>query len=590
MTLKESKEHLVQLLADEDNKVIALSGKWGTGKSFMWDQVKDASSDDRVKASLYASLFGASSIDQIKLKLIQSMAKSAEHYPAIWNSAKQFWKSVISVAQGFHKSFGALNDLALLVAPAMLREKVIVLDDIERKHEKLSIDEVLGFIDEMTKRYGSRVVIILNDDQLDRRDAWNTLREKVIDQELRLTTSSSEAFAIANALVPSPWAVQTRPAIELCGVVNIRIVCRVIKAVHSILGNRQGLSDAVLSRVIPSIVLLASIHYKGIEEGPDFEFVLAQGGPIDWGCFLATKVAETEEEKRKSKWKILLNQLGIYSSDEFELLVVEFLQSGLFDIAKLETVIDRYVAEVDAMEARDQCNRLVERSIWEHRLTEEQILEEAVPVVAKANLIDPYMATVLHDLLTEIPGGQELAQKAVNHWVDGFRAKNLQEAELRNVLGRRIHPRIEDEFKKVNTKAQATTSVFDACQSIAQDRAWGQREEWAMKKATVEDFEATIRNAATADLQLFMRKMLDLCVHKEAYLANFGTAMDRFVQACRSIVGDASSPRLAKLVKLLFADAKLASLLATPEPTTASSVAAIKSASIEAQSERQWGG
>ncbi len=30
MTLKTTKGHLVQLLADQENKVIALSGKWGT--------------------------------------------------------------------------------------------------------------------------------------------------------------------------------------------------------------------------------------------------------------------------------------------------------------------------------------------------------------------------------------------------------------------------------------------------------------------------------------------------------------------------------------------------------------------------------
>lgn len=588
MTLKESKDHLVQLLADQDNKVIALSGKWGTGKSFMWEQVKDGSSDDKVKAALYASLFGASSIDQIKLKLIQSTAKSAEHHPAIWNSAKQVWKSSVRVLQGFHNSFGALSDLALLVAPAMLREKVIVLDDIERKHEKLSIDEVLGFIDEITKRYDSRVVIILNDDQLDRRDAWDTLREKVIDQELRLTTSSSEAFAIGDALIPSPWAVHTRPAIELCGVVNIRVVCKVIKAVHRILGNRQVLSDAVLSRVIPSTVLLASIHYKGIEEGPDFDFVLAQGGPTDWEAFLGMKGAETEVEKRESKWRILLHQLGIYSCDEFELLVVEFLQSGLFNVAQLEAVIDRYVAEVDATEAREQCNRFVERSIWDHRLTDEQILEEAAPVVAKTNkLIDPYMATTLYDILAGTKGGKKLAEQAVDGWVEGFRAKNHQEAELGNMLGRSIHPRIEEEFKAVNAKARAATSVLDACRSIAEDRPWGAREQSAMKMATARDFEATIRNAAIPDLQLFMRKMLDLCAHKGAHLANFGSAMDNFAEACRSIVDDAASPRLAELVKSLFASAKLSCLLAPPELTMASPVAAIGSASTQAQAAAQ---
>ena len=45
MSLQETKDHLIQLLADPDNKVIALSGKWGTGKSHLWREVQAASAE-----------------------------------------------------------------------------------------------------------------------------------------------------------------------------------------------------------------------------------------------------------------------------------------------------------------------------------------------------------------------------------------------------------------------------------------------------------------------------------------------------------------------------------------------------------------
>ena len=69
----------------------------------------------------------------------------------------------------------------MLAVPGILKDKVIVLDDIERKHDKLSIDEVLGFIDEFTQQHGARFVVILNSDQLDNRKVWDTLREKVVE-------------------------------------------------------------------------------------------------------------------------------------------------------------------------------------------------------------------------------------------------------------------------------------------------------------------------------------------------------------------------------------------------------------------------
>jgi hypothetical protein len=59
----------------------------------------------------------------------------------------------VKAASEHYKALAALNDLNLLfMAPAVLRDIVIVIDDIERKHEKLGIDEVLGFIDEYSKQ------------------------------------------------------------------------------------------------------------------------------------------------------------------------------------------------------------------------------------------------------------------------------------------------------------------------------------------------------------------------------------------------------------------------------------------------------
>lgn len=143
MSLQETKDHLIQLLADHDNKVIALTGKWGTGKSHLWHEVQSASVNEATKGALYISLFGLSDIDQMKRKLLETVVPAAESHPSLWDGAKQAMSSGMKVLESFHKGFGAISDLSLLLAPVMLRNKMIVLDDIERKHEKLSVDGAL---------------------------------------------------------------------------------------------------------------------------------------------------------------------------------------------------------------------------------------------------------------------------------------------------------------------------------------------------------------------------------------------------------------------------------------------------------------
>ena len=81
MSLKETKAHLLELLGDAENKVIALSGKWGTGKTHLWYEVMKESTDETVNGALYVSLFGLSAIDQVKRKLIESVAPGAEATP-----------------------------------------------------------------------------------------------------------------------------------------------------------------------------------------------------------------------------------------------------------------------------------------------------------------------------------------------------------------------------------------------------------------------------------------------------------------------------------------------------------------------------
>lgn len=561
MTLQTTKDQLIQLLEDEDNRVIALSGKWGTGKSHLWREVKEASGDDAVKSALYVSLFGLNEMSQVKLKIVQSALPSAGKNSALWERVRVSAEGAKKILTSIHKGFSALDDIALLAVPTILKDKVIVLDDIERKHDKLSIDEVLGFIDEFTQQYGARFIVILNSDQLHNKILWDTFREKVIDQELRLNTSSTEAFNIAINLTPSSEAERIRSIVEGCGITNIRIIRKVIKVVNNILRGRQGLTNAVLSRVIPSTVLLSAIHYKGIEAGPDFDFVLAQGTSRDWSILVDKNSIETDEDRQKLKWKLMLTELGILACDEYELVVIEYLESGLFDVSKVGTIIERYIAEADLMNTVDACNKFFEKSFWHYHLSDTELLSEAMDIVNKANLLDPYMATSLHDTLLQISGGENAAQVVIENWIAGFRKKNLQEAELDNFFRRNIHPLIEAEFHAVNAKAQANTSIFDACKYLANNSGWGYRQEAAMQSATVNDIEMIIRNSSIENLKLFLIKMLDLYVHKQTYQQHFGGAMDNFVSACRNILADQESGRLAKLIRHLFDSSKVGKAL-----------------------------
>ena len=566
MSLAQTKIDFEQLIDDRNNGVVALSGKWGTGKSHMWRQVKRESTNEAIKKALYVSLFGVKDIQQLKIRIIQSEIPESklgryakEITSTVWGGSKKVLKSV-------HPAFAALDEIALLAIPGLLSNRMAVIDDMERKHANLGIDEIMGFIDEFTQIYGSRIVLILNSDQLEDKDkeVWNKLREKVIDHEISLETTPEEAFDIALQNVPSPHGQMIREAVKTCKVSNIRIIQKMIRVIGRLLSVRADLTDEVLKRVIPSTVLLAAIHYKGIQDGPDFDFVLKFNSMSYHVAKIGKKRAaaeETDEDRSAAQWNQLMDELNITGSDEYEELVAEFLKSGLLDSAKTMAILDRYSAEGETFALQAQSREFFEKSLWHPESTDADLLADAEALAASTHLLGVYDITALHSAMTEIPGGKAVADRMVADWLAHFRRNEPAEFNHDNFFKRELHPDIEAEFEALRARLNPLPSLFDACVYLIENSGWGSAQEAAMKASTPEAFEADILRLSGKDLKKFMLKFMDMHVHRQTYERHFGDASWNFVAACRSLCHANANPRRTKMIRLVFSESRMASLL-----------------------------
>lgn len=584
MSLAVTKNNFEQLIDDRNNGVIALSGKWGSGKSHMWDQVQKDSTNDAVKNALYVSLFGVKDILQLKLKIVQSAVPDSktghvarEAMTAAWRQASKFLKSA-------HPGFAALDEIALLAVPAILRNRVIVIDDIERKHAALSIDEVMGFIDEFTQVYGSRVLLILNSDQLGDKAIWDKLREKVIDHEIALETTPAEAFDIAIQAEPCLYASLIKGAVETCKISNIRIIQKIIRSVNRLLGRRPDLDEIILRRVVPSTVLMCAIHYKGLDDGPSFEFVLNFNSLLR-AMDQRERPADPADEQaaKEKKWTELIESLGIKAADDYERMVVAFLKSGLRVDSDVETILNRYSAEKDALDAQHVCGHFYELFHWHPSLSDADLLREAALVAQSAHMLDGHTVTGLHATLCELQGGAEIADSIIADWVRSFNATTRDTFRREPDIGRPLHPQIEAAFIATERRLHPAPSLVEACSTIASD-SWGAEEETALRESTPGSYERAIKSLEGADLKDFMRENVKLYVRREGYGSVFGEAMENFASACRAICAENASWRLTRLIRLLFANANISSALDVGDdasPTRSSATPLAQSASQE---------
>ena len=539
MTMEKTKAQLTHLLADKDNKVIALTGKWGTGKSYLWNEVKNESKDDAVKNALYVSLFGLNGMNQVKSMLLQCA------YP-----------TSMALKDGMQKLLGAvgkkangIDELALFALPSVLKDKVIVFDDIERKHEKLHIDEILGFIDEYTQQKGARFVLIFNSDKLVDVDLWNTFREKVVDQEIRLSTSPSEAFDIAIKLSPSDFENNIQQASELCGLTNIRIIKKVINVVNKILVNIKKPSNPLLRRIIPSTVLLSATHYKGIVDGPDLNFILKYNLIPD---FSKKDARDDDVSKQNLRWRSLFQSLGINYCDDYELLVFNYLQTGLLDECILNDIINNITNNNHQLNITNQVRDFLLDVSWNSKLSDNELIKKAEAIGNISNQLDAQYITFLCDAVKQLEGGVSIADKIINSWLLTFIPENHPNLiNFKKNYGHELNDKIKSKLEDCKTKTKNSIHLSQALLSITNNN-WGGDVIEVIDSANVSDFERAIKTLDRNNLENVMGLMIKTIKTPDSYPKEISKNSEKFYSALENIVKDNNSGRLGKIIQREF--------------------------------------
>ena len=212
------KEYLVDenngYLLDSNNngKVIMLSGKWGSGKTHFWKN-DIATVEFKQKLTLkksaysYVSLYGKSSIEEIENNILAQI-----YFNAI--GGDNLITKTFSTFTKYSKRYGNLfssfdfsklaegledeqKDNKERVALERLKNGAIIcFDDFERKSKDIDLNDLFGFITNLTIEFKCKVVIILNDDVFEgeEKKIFSNVKEKSVSKFLKYEPSIEELF------------------------------------------------------------------------------------------------------------------------------------------------------------------------------------------------------------------------------------------------------------------------------------------------------------------------------------------------------------------------------------------------------------
>ena len=194
-----------------NGKVIMLSGKWGSGKTFFWKNIIEKeliqNQTEKQKAYVYSSLYGNRTLDKIEDNIYaQAYLCSVGGKNAVLSGYEK--------VKDFGKRFGSfcsLLDVSKLVdgiddiqqknikrsALSYLKNGGIVcFDDFERKSKDIDLNDLFGFISHLAIELDCKVVIILNDDVFvgEEKNVFSRVKEKSVSKFLKYEPSIKELF------------------------------------------------------------------------------------------------------------------------------------------------------------------------------------------------------------------------------------------------------------------------------------------------------------------------------------------------------------------------------------------------------------
>ena len=219
---KRLEEYLVgekgYLKSDISNgKVIMLSGKWGSGKTHFWQKNIEENLKKEKIPNNYISLYGKTSIQEIKnevfLKIFESVDSSK-----LEDKGTKLAKNIVDLVSSFIKSvdingvkidLSTVSDNSFEHIENFLENKklkktveylnsgaIICFDDFERKSKDIDLNDLFGFITQLTLNFSCKVVIILNDDVFEgeEKKIFSNVKEKSVSKFLKYEPSIKDLF------------------------------------------------------------------------------------------------------------------------------------------------------------------------------------------------------------------------------------------------------------------------------------------------------------------------------------------------------------------------------------------------------------
>lgn len=375
----EVKHTVREFIKGTKSEVLAICGGWGVGKTYLWNsllQQERTTQNLGLTAYGYVSLFGVSSLDQLKLSLFENTIQ-LDLIPNEQSSTKRNLSRVKDLARSvyageFQKAkqqilVGAVNSARATrrIADAMpssiaspikgltplffssVHDQFVCIDDIERRGEGLKLNEILGLVTFLKEERKCRVVLLLNSNSLEKhdQDLFNSHLEKVVDTVITMDPTCQEAIDIAfdgkNDLITD----QIKNRALVLDIRNVRVLRKIEQLIQKAVIHLKAFHPKVNERAIFILTLVGwtifepkaspkewfENVYRNAISPPDDDYYPDEGEDVQ----------PTSEEQKMSRY-------GFTDLDTFDLVLIKEALRGYFDSERTQNAGSLLQKQIEA--------------------------------------------------------------------------------------------------------------------------------------------------------------------------------------------------------------------------------------------------
>ena len=195
-------------LTRETNNALLITGKWGVGKTYFFNNIlsreieKTSIKGDTSSTftSIRVSLFGVTNIDDIGRRIFTELFPRLEKGIKIGKGIAKLLLSIpITEASILKKILELISEIEAdngtknNIINSMTSRIVICFDDLERVSKDFPIENLIGYINNLTENYDLKTLIIGNTDKINK-DEFNEIKEKLIGVEIEFANDIKSIF------------------------------------------------------------------------------------------------------------------------------------------------------------------------------------------------------------------------------------------------------------------------------------------------------------------------------------------------------------------------------------------------------------